>query len=308
MMHLKDLYYFLVVAEELNFTRAASRIHIEPSPLSKAIKKFEERLKVRLLRRARGSVQLTQSGITLMKEAKNIMAQVENAKNLIRLESRGLQGLIRVGLSDGLASPRFGQLLALSRAEAPGIEIPIQVMVLPELYRALQGDRLDIGFTIDPRDYLDSVIKVGVWCEQLAVALPIRHPLLAYSKVPFKEALRYPLITFHPEYCAEGYHMVRHMLGKMMRGRVPDIVEYHAIGHGQMLMLVAAGYGVAFGLESQLSLYRHPDVFVRPIDDAVDITTFAVLPKGDISQKLEQFVQRAQAIGDLKNTEAPTSN
>jgi DNA-binding transcriptional LysR family regulator len=264
-MHLKHLRYFLAVAEERNFTHAADRVHIEPSPLSKAVKEFEGQLGVQLLLRAKGNIQLTRAGVVLVEEARNIMAQVENAKKRVQSASRGFQGQIRVGLSDGLASLRFAQLLALCREEEPNTEVRIQEMTLSELNRALRCGRIDIGFTIDSRRPKDiNINKVGVWCDQFAVALPIRHPLLAHSRVPCFEALRYPLITYHPEHCAGGYHTVRRMLGKMMRARAPNMEEYYVSGCEQMLLLVAAGYGIAIGLEAQLSLYKYPDVsFVR---------------------------------------------
>jgi DNA-binding transcriptional LysR family regulator len=79
-MNLKHLRYFLAVAEEQSFVHAANKVHIEPSPLSRAIKELEARLGVRLLHRAKGSVQLTWPGKVLEEEARNIMAQVENAR------------------------------------------------------------------------------------------------------------------------------------------------------------------------------------------------------------------------------------
>jgi DNA-binding transcriptional LysR family regulator len=299
-MNLKHLRYFLAVAEERSFTHAANRVHIEPSPLSRAIKELETRMGVRLLRRVKGRVQLTGPGKALEEEARRIMTQIEHAKSRVHSASKGFQMQLRIGLTDGLASPRLAQLLALSREEQPTTEIRIHDMTLSELHRALRHGQIDAGFTVDTRGNPEDIAMIKLWQEHPAVALPILHPLLAYEKVPLHEALHYPLITYHPERCAGGYRTMKRWLGRMARGRALNIAE-HVSNHEQMVVLVAAGYGIAFGLESQFSLYRHPHVIVRPVEDETDTATFMAIPEGDISQELTQFIQRAQVIGDSKN-------
>jgi DNA-binding transcriptional LysR family regulator len=298
-MDLKHLRYFLAVAEELSFTHAASRVHIEPSPLSRAIKKLENRLGVRLLRRIKGGIQLTESGKVLEEEARHIMTKIEHIKNCVHSVSKGFRIQLRIGLADGLAPPWMAQLLALSREEQPATNINIHDMTLSELYRALRRGQIDAGFTMDSRGKTDGIIRIKVWQERPAVALPTRHPLLAYERVPFCEALHCPLIVYHPERCAGGYRAMKRCFGKMARGRALNIAEYVS-NHEQMVLLVAAGYGIAFGLETQFSLHRHPNVIIRPIEDEVDTAIFMAIPEGDISQKLERFIQHAQTIGEAK--------
>ncbi|MDR2032536.1 MAG: LysR family transcriptional regulator [Azoarcus sp.] len=203
-MNLKHLRYFLAVAEEESFIHAANMIHIEPSPLSLAIKELESRLGVRLLHRTKGSVQLTWPGKVLKEEARNIMAQVENAKKRVHSASRGFQSQLRIGLTDGLVPPQLARLMALSREEEPTTEIRIHDMTFFELYRALRRGQIDAGFTMDARENPEGIVRIEAWQEHPAVALPIRHPLLSCEKVSFHEALHYPLIVYHPERCAGG--------------------------------------------------------------------------------------------------------
>jgi molybdenum-dependent DNA-binding transcriptional regulator ModE len=118
-MNLKHLRYFLAVAEEKSFIRAAHRAHIEPSPLSKAVKALESQLGVHLLHRNKGSVQLTGPGKVLEEEARNIIAQVENAKSRVYSASRGFKRQLRIGLPDGLLPPQLAELLARSREKNP---------------------------------------------------------------------------------------------------------------------------------------------------------------------------------------------
>lgn len=92
---------------------------------------------------------------------------------------------------------------------------------------------------------------------------------------------------------------MKRWLGRMARGRALHVAEYVS-NHEQMVLLVAAGYGIAFGLESQFSLYRHPHVVVRPVEGEIDTMTFMVIPEGEVSSELAQFMQRVQMIGNSK--------
>jgi hypothetical protein len=81
---------------------------------------------------------------------------------------------------------------------------------------------------------------------------------LSFDRVPFREALRYPLILCHPDKCAGGYKLFQQMF--KASGLPPPTIADYISGHEPMMLLVAAGYGVGFGLESQAALYNHPDI------------------------------------------------
>jgi DNA-binding transcriptional LysR family regulator len=156
---------------------------------------------------------------------------------------------------------------------------------------------------MDARGNSEGIVRIKAWQEHPAVALPIRHPLLSCEKVSFHEALHYPLIVYHPERCAGGYRAMKRWLGRMARGRALHIAEYVS-NHEQMVLLVAAGYGIAFGLETQSSLCRHSYVIIRPVEDEIDAVTFMTMPEGEVSQELARFMRRAQATSNSKNAEA----
>jgi DNA-binding transcriptional LysR family regulator len=156
----------------------------------------------------------------LEEEARNIIAQVENAKSRVYSVSKGFKRQLRIGLPDGLIPPQLAQLLARSREEEPATEIRIHNMAFHELYPALRRGQIDAGFTLDAREHPEGVVRIEAWRERPA-ALPIRHPLLFCEKVSFHEALHYPLITYHPERCAGAYRTMKRWLGKIARGRVP---------------------------------------------------------------------------------------
>src|ERR1700678_3936276 len=122
-MELRLLRYFIAVAEELHFGRAAARIGIEQSPLSKAITDMERHLGVRLFVRTRRRTQLTYVGETLLPDARRILAQVDQAHRNIKAAALGSIGRLRIAICDGLAHPRIAKLLAQSREEDPEIDI-----------------------------------------------------------------------------------------------------------------------------------------------------------------------------------------
>lgn len=301
-MRIRHLRYFLIVAEEQSFARAAARVHIEPSPLSRAIRDLESYLGVRLLHRTKGRIQLTWPGEIFREEARRVLAFMDNALTRVQSASQGYRGRIRIAIADSLAQPRLTQLLARCREEEPATEIRIVEMTVNEMHKALVHDEIDAGFTVDSTVATNGFTKLRVWAERPAIAISTHHPLLSLDKVPLGEALRYPLILCHPERCAGGHNVINHWFEDDSLPS-PNIAE-HVSGHEPMMMLVAAGYGIGIGLESQLSIYNHPDVIVRPVIDAIpDTATFIVVPDRPISAELERFIKRAQQIGSSMTTE-----
>ncbi len=296
-MRLRNFRYFLVVAEEKSFTRAATRVHIEPSPLSRAIKELEAHFGVQLLNRSKGRIRLTWAGEVFRDEAQRILAFLDSAQTRVKSASQGYRGQLRIGLSDNLAQPNLTKLLALSREEEPQTEVRIAEMTTREMLQAIRLDQIDAGFTIDAEAMNDS-LKTVVWMERPVIVVPARHPLLALERVPLREAQRYPLILYHPERCAAGHKVISQWLHSSPCPAL-TVAEYVS-GHEPMLMLVAAGYGIGIGLASQTAIYNHPEVVVRPVhDENLQVSTFiAVSDDRPISPELERFIKRACQIGE----------
>ncbi len=298
-MRIRYLRYFLVVAEELSFSRASARLNIEPSPLSRAIKELEAQLGVSLLHRRKGRIRLTWAGEVFQEEARRILSFIEDAKSRTVSASKGYRGRLRIGLADSLAQPRMAQLLARCREEEPLTEIRIVEMTLNEMLRALGRGQIDAGFTV-AGEAAGPYRKERVWSEHPAIALPRRHPLLALEKISFRDMLPYPLILCHPETCASGHDMIRRWFSESAL-TLPVPAEFVS-GHESMLMLVAAGYGIGIGLESQVSLYNHPEVIVRPAVEGVSLAeTFIIFPEEPPSPELVRFIERARDIGGQRD-------
>jgi DNA-binding transcriptional LysR family regulator len=291
-MRLRYLHYFLAVAEELNFTRAAARVHIDPSPLARAIREMESDWGVHLLQHQAGCLRLTRAGEVFQGEARRMLLSMESARDRVRSAEQGYRGQLRLGLTDRLAQPRLVQLLARCREEEPQTEIRILEMSVGEMAEALNHGRIDAGFTIHPEPG-EALAKEAVWWDRFALVIPRNHPLRSLSRIPLREAARYPLLLFHPESCPGGYDVIHRWL-LSTTSSPPRIAEYVS-GHEAMLMLAAAGYGIGIGLESQLALYRHPEVIVRSADDdAPGTATFLVFPDRPLSEELSHFLRRVR--------------
>ncbi|MBV2205776.1 MAG: LysR family transcriptional regulator [Pseudomonas sp.] len=295
-MRIRHLHYFLIVAEELSFSRAAARVHIEPSPLSRTIRELEVELGVRLFQRARGRIRLTWAGEVFREEARRMLAFMEGARTRVHAAARGYRGRLRICLTDSLAQPRLTRLLARCREEEPLTEVKIVEMTVAEMVKALGHDQIDAGFTVHT-EFTNGLAKEVVWTDRPVIAIPKNHPLLSLEKISLQEAARHSLILCHPELCSGGYDVIRRWFCEYALP-MPSIAEYVS-GHEPMMMLVAAGYGIGVGLETQVTLYNHPDVIIRRVtDDVPSAATFITMLDKPRSEELTRFIARAQQLGE----------
>lgn len=299
-MRIRHLRYFLIVAEELNFARAAARVHIEPSPLSRAIKELETDLGVHLFKRTQGRMQLTWAGEVFREEAQNILQSLDNLRTRVSAAAQGYLKQIRIGLADNLAQPRITKLLARCREEEPQTTIRITEMMFNEVIKALEHDQIDIGFTVQ-KNALDGINFQTVWWDRFAVAIPKNHPLLSLEKLPLEELVKYPVILCHrhPEIYQSDNEAISQWCHniKPLLNITDEIARYES-----MIMMVAAGYSIGVGLQSQITLYSHPDVIIRSMTDDIPSTpTFIVTRNKPPSDELSRFIARAQHIGETEN-------
>lgn len=130
-MELRHLRCFLAVAEELHFARAAERLHIEQSPLSRTIKELEEELGEQLFVRTSRSTRLTRAGKLFHEHVPRVFTALQQARDSVKAAANGFHGQLRIALSDGITPSRLPSLLALCRQEEPEVEIRRWLCCLP---------------------------------------------------------------------------------------------------------------------------------------------------------------------------------
>lgn len=167
-MDLRHLRHFVAVAEERHFGRAAARLGIEQSPLSRSIRELEGQLNVRLLDRgARGS-QLTLAGITLLEEARTLLAQARDLRTRVVHTQAVAAQRLRLGVCDAVATPQLSVCLSAVKALNRHLWIDIVSLATIDAIAALEAGTVDAAVTLNP-PATTSITRTAGWNEQFAV-------------------------------------------------------------------------------------------------------------------------------------------
>lgn len=290
-LELRHLRYFIAVAEELHFVHAAERLHIEQSPLSRAIKDLEYDLGVQLLRRTTRSTQLTWAGQVFLEQGRRILALLEQAKASAKRAAAGYRGHLRIAISDGLAQPHLSALFSRCREEEPDIHIRLFEMPFAQQVKGLRHELLDAGFAL-ASEVGAGLVAIPVWRDPVAVVVPARHPLLVHKRISLSDALQFPLVMCHPEAGSGCHQQVEAMLRS--HPMKPTIADY-ATSLELMLTLVGAGYGIGFAIASQVAMFQRDDVVARPLASRMPakLVTYLLHTEGEHSEPLRHFIARA---------------
>jgi DNA-binding transcriptional LysR family regulator len=303
-MELRHLRCFLAVAEELHFARAAERLHMEQSPLSRAIKELEEELGVVLFARTTRSTRLTRAGALFLEHVPRVFAALQQARESVKAAANGFHGQLRVALSDGITPSRLPSLLALCRQEEPEVEIRLFEVPLSQQIKGLHDDLYDVGFA-QSDEVGDSVVATAVWSDPLMVAVPARHDLLKHKRIPLEEMLRFPLVLGDPQAC-EGH--VRQIERVLRRVDMEPLVVERVASFDLMMTLVSAGFALGLAGEAHITASREPGVVARPLAGRSPVlTTYLLRPAGDPSETLSRFIDRVQSV-ESSGVAGPTSD
>lgn len=292
-MELRHLRFFVVLAEELHFTRAAERLHIDQSPLSRAIKELEDELGTLLFDRDRRGTRLTQAGVVFLQDVRRLFTTLDQARENVKAVSAGYRGSLRIAVSDGAIDPRLSEFLTRCREEEPEIEIRLSEVPFPEQLRGLRAGDFNIGFA-HTDNVGNGIVAEAIWHTPIVAVLPARHPLLIHKEVPLGELARFPLVMFDPQICEGYFRELTRLL--CAQGHEPNVIE-HATSLDVMLTLVAAGYGIGFTSSARVATCRPPNIVVRPlaVESAV-IKTYLLRPDSEnLSFPLERFMARLHA-------------
>lgn len=292
-MELRHLRCFLAVAEELHFARAAERLHIEQSPLSRTIKELEEDLGEQLFVRTSRSTRLTRAGKLFLEHVPRVFTALEQARDSVKTAANGFHGQLRIALSDGVTPSRLPALLALCRQEEPEVGIRLFEVPLSQQIKGLQGDLYDVGFA-QSDEVGDGITVEAVWTDRIMVAVPTRHPLLTHKRIPLEEVLRYPLVLCDPQVCEGQARQIDRVLRRVEQE--PMIAERVA-SCDLMMALVSAGFALGLAGAAHINASREPGVVARPLSGRSPmLTTYLLHREAETSEVLSRFVERVHAI------------
>lgn len=292
-MELRHLRCFLAVAEELHFARAAERLHIEQSPLSRTIKELEAELGTALFLRNTRSTRLTRAGSLFLEHVPRVFSSLQLARDSVNATARGYQNQLRIAVSDGITPSRLPALLALCRQEQPEVEVRLFAVPLSQQFKGLHDDLFDAGFA-QCDEVGDGLVAEFAWGDPLRVAVPARHPLLVYKRIPLDEVLRYPLAMCDPLAC-EGH--VRQLERVLRTADAQPLVAEIVSSFDMMFALVSAGYALGLAGASQIAACREPDIVARPLSGrSTLLNTYLLRLDREPSHTLHQFIQRVRFL------------
>lgn len=300
-MELRHLRCFIAVAEELHFARAAERLHIDQSPLSRTIKELEEELGARLFVRTTRSTQLTHAGRLFLEHVQRVFAALDQARDSVKSVANGFHGQLRLALSDGITPSRLPALLAQCREEDPEVEVRLFEVPLAQQIKGLHDNLYDAGFSMAD-DGGDGIAVSSAWEDELMVAVPARHPVLAFKQVPLKEVLRYPLALGDPAVCEGHARQVDRFLRKLDQ---EPLIAQRVATFDVMMTLVSAGLALGLAGEAHIASSREPGVVARRLaGKPYMLTTYLLRRDAEPSEMLARFIERVAFIDSADGIDA----
>lgn len=292
-MDLRRLRYFVVVAEEQNFSRAAERLRMAQPPLSDQIKRLEKSLGVRLFERSSRGARLTEAGELLLTEARRLLVQADQTAEMVRRVGSGQVGRLTLGFVPSASNSVLPPVLAEYRRRYPDVQLYLQEMNPDWLVAGLHEGRIDASFFYLP--FEDRTLAHSpVSREPLVVALPETHELAAEEEVDLHDLAAEPFIL-------PARYRMPGLRGRVLEacqaaGFEPEAVQKEVWLMQTIVGLVAGGMGVALVPASLRNLNRTGVVYktVRGLDPTVEMGV--VWRRGEGSPVVRSFLEVVEGI------------
>jgi LysR family hca operon transcriptional activator len=286
-MELRHLRYFVAVAEELNFTRAAARLHTSQPSFSQQIRQLEAAVGVRLLERSRQHVALTSAGRIFLREAKEILSRVEHAGRLAKQAADGRAGDLSVGTFPAADVRILPALRPVIAAHLPDLRLILHSKYAIDPVAGLLAGTLDVAFVRGPIDSHELQSR-ELLREQIVMMLPAHHPLARRKRVPVELLNDLPCITMERS-LAPGLYDAIASLYRQAHIRMHAVSSAdNVLGH---LRLVQEGLGFAL-LPDSMGALLPQGVVMKPLEyNPVPTVSIVVAWKsGNTSPLVRAFV------------------
>jgi DNA-binding transcriptional LysR family regulator len=291
-MELRHLKYFLAVAEELHFGRAASRIYIAQPPLSQQIKQLEAEIGVKLFNRTKRTVELTEAGKVFQREAYAVLERLDKGIIKAQQAARGEAGWLSIGFVSSINYEILPNVLREFRRQCPDVEIFLQEMHNPEQTQSLLERRIHIGFARMPAESEDLIRKV-VAREPLIVALPASNKLAEKDVLRLSDLKSEPFIVFSQSLPSPLREYILRLCAEA--GFQPRIVQQ--VGEIQTALgLVAAEIGVTLVPASTHNLHREGVVYKNLTEPQPIIEMTMQYRKDENSPVVARFLEVIQTL------------
>lgn len=286
-MEIRLLRYFLAVAEELHFGKAAEKLNISQPPLSQQIMKFEDDLGVKLFVRHKRKVQLTEAGTMLKAEAIKILRSIDHAHDRVTAAAQGKRGNLSLGYATLAMDGNLPYIIREFKSRFPDILLTLHEMSTADQLESIRRKELHVGVVRLFGEILPEFVTRPLQKEKYVLAIPSGHRLSKKRTVTVGDLAREPLIALprdaKPRLYEEWLKIFRE------EGFSPNIVQETYSKHTSV-SLVAAGIGLAFIPESTARLKRKGVVFKKVRGKLPALGTNIVYLKGQKTPILENFL------------------
>ena len=301
-MELRHLRYFVAVAEELHFRRAAERLHMSQPPLSQQIRQLEQEVGAQLLLRDQHRVELTASGAAFLERAREILDAVEAAALEARRVQRGEVGRLAIGFVGSAMYSVVPEILQAFRERHGDVALRLHELGTTEQLRQLESGRLDVGF-MRPQRARPGLEIESIHEERVVVALPDRHPLAAQPRIHIADLTGEPVVLL----TRAGSPGLRTALEPVTD---EDSIIQEVAEMQTLIGLVAAGVGISLVPESVRGMQRRGVSYRELAEDAPTVALAVAHRAGDDSPVLDAFLRlvRAMAPADGGEREAGGGN
>lgn len=294
MIEVRQLRQFVAVAEELHFARAAERLGMEQSPLSRSIRDLETELKVRLLHRTTRRTWLTSQGQRFLASARRLLADLESAVASLQ-NSQGADGLtLRIGLAEHAAGETFARMLLELTHRTPPVTAELRELTPSEVFRQVGDGGLDVGMLLESRSGPGLRCELA-WSEPLVMVLPFDHPLANRDQVSIREAAYEAFVLPLPEAVPGLAKQVQRFLNA--HAVVPSGIT--RVAHqNSMLSLIATGVGI--GVMAEPLTRGLTEVAVVPlVEPDAKLTTWLLYREDDASEAVTAAVTTSVSLASL---------
>jgi DNA-binding transcriptional LysR family regulator len=292
-MELRHLRYFVAVAEELHFSRAAIRLGISQPPLSQQIQHLEQEVGTPLLLRTRRHVELTTAGRALLEQARRILSVADEGLHTVRRVASGETGRLMVGFVGSAVYGRFPRLFRRMRERCPEVSLRLSDLSSEEQVAAIKARQLDVGLVRPPLVKAKGLSMEVLWSETFLVALPENHPLAKRKQVPLSSLAEEPFLMVSRELGPGFYDQILQLCAA---ARFTPRVEQEVRSTPTLLSLVAGNLGVSL-VPSSLQSFQAEGVVFRPLPPPVPRTNLAMIWRPeDSSPVLRVFLETLRQV------------
>lgn len=294
-MELRHLHYFVAVAEELHFSRAAERLCISQPPLSQQIRALEDELGVKLFERTKRQVQLTEAGKVFLERSSKVLEQLEQAIEVTQRIGRGEVGRLAIAFVDSATYTVLPDILSVFREQFPAVELRLHEMTTAQQIQALHLKQVDVGIVRSAIQEPGLSVKCLLQ-ESLVLALPQTHPLYAHKKVSLSTLASESFILFPAKLGPVFYEQIINMC--QQAGFRPKVAQ-EAVQMQTIIGLVAAGLGIAF-VPTSMQNFHISRVVYRPLQEQTPSSgLYLAWRQHDFSPVIRAFLNLAQTMGEV---------